>query len=148
MSPQYLAPRPPMHVEIAALRSHDMSLGRYLYIFTPEFSILPLGYTQVTACKKVRQAGSKDLVARVKKNWRKTCRTVSKHCWPSAWLHWLQPVQTQHRLKSMSWLIPSPSRKSPSTPANTSNFALTGWRAAMWPADTNRNLSPREGAAC
>lgn len=143
----YLAPRRIPRVQIAAFRPQRISLGCYLYIFTSESSILALGYLRVAVITIVGQAGQTSPVPLEKKNWRKTCRTVSKLCWPLVWLRLSQLVQTPHRSKSMSWLIPRLSRKNQCTRANTSNSALTGWRAAMWPA-IHRSLQPWEGAEC
>ena len=147
MLPQYLAqPRSP-RVQIAAFRPQHISLGRYVYIFTPESSILTPGYCQVAWLTIVGQARSMDLVPTAKNYWRKTCRTVSKLCWPSGWLHWLPLAQTQRLSKNTSWLTPRRSRKSRLTPVNTSKITLTGWRAAIRPA-VLRNLPPREDAIC
>ncbi len=147
MRPQHIAQRRRSRNQIAALRPQHISLDRYVYIFTSESSTLAAGYCQVARPTIVGQAGSNDLVPTAKNYWRKTCRTVSNLCWPSGWLHWLPPVQTPHRSKSTSWLTPRRSRKNRSTPANTSNTAPTGWRAAFRPADLC-TLLPREDAAC
>lgn len=147
MLPLYLALGRNPRVQNATFRSQRISLGRYLYIFTSESSILALGYLRVAVLTIVGQAGQTSPVPTEKKNWSKTCRTVSKLCWPLVWLRLSQPVQIQHPSKSMSWLIPHQSQKSQCTPANTNNSALTGRRAAMWPA-IHRSLQPWEGAAC
>lgn len=147
MVPLHLAPVSGTHCGIAALRSQHMNKSRYLYIFTPESSILAPGYIRVAANQIVGQAGLTSPVARVKNNWRKTCRTASNPCWPSVSSRWSRPVPTLRRSKSTSWLTPRRSRKSLCTPASTSNSALTGWRAAMRPAN-HRHLSPREEAVC
>lgn len=147
MPPLYLALGRGAHVQIAAFRPQHISLGRYLYIFTSESSILARGYPWVAVLTILGQAGSKDPVPIEKKNWSKTCRTVSNHCWPLGWLRWSQPVQTPHPSKNTSWSTPSPFRKNQYTLANTSNSALIGWRAAMWPA-VHRTPQPREDAVC
>lgn len=147
MAPQYLAASPCQGVQNAAFRPQHISLGRYLYIFTSESGILCLGYLWVTLITIVGQAGPDGPVPTKRKNWRKTCRTASKLCWLSVWLRSLQPVLIPHRSKNTSWLIPRQFRKSRPTKVNTSNSALMGWRAALWPAN-HRSLQPREDAVC
>ncbi len=113
--------------DIATLRSHQMSLASYLYLFAEHLRNL-------RACPQrgaLRQAGQIRPVWTLNNEWRTRCPRASRHSSRSAsWPSW-QPVVKTSRWKNMLWSTQSRSLLSQLTLANTSKaLRLTGGQAA------------------
>ena len=112
--------------DIAALRSQQMSLAAYLYLFAEHLRNL-------RACPQrgaLRQAGQIRPVWTQNNEWRIRCPRASRHSSRSAsWPSW-QPVVKTSRWKNMLWSTQSRSLLSHPTLANTSKASrLTGGQA-------------------
>lgn len=123
--------------DIATLRSQQMSLAAYLYLFADHLRNL-------RACPQrgaLRQAGQIRPVWTQINEWRTRCPRASRHSSRSAlWPSW-QPVVKTSRWKNMLWSTQSRSLLSQPTPASTSKASrLTGGQAAR-PVRTPAPLS-------
>lgn len=112
--------------DIATLRSQQMSLASYLYLFAEHLRNL-------RPCPQrgaLRQAGQIRPVWTRNNEWRTRCPRASRHSSRSAsWPSW-QPVVKTSRWKNMLWSTQSRSLLSQLTLANTSKAScLTGGQA-------------------
>lgn len=118
----------------ATLRSQQMSLAAYLYLFAADSHNL-------RACRDVaalRQAGPFSPVLNKSNKWRTRCPRASRHSSQSvSWPLW-QPVVKTRQLKNSLWLTQNRFQVSQPTPANTNKPVGKINGQAFWPVCTHR----------
>lgn len=119
MQPPYLAADLVADPRFEAFESQPADLPSPGYISARFYAILSTGCTQVTVtsqtARRVR-SGPGSVCIRDRSS---ICPRALRAFLPLPWLPWRQLAH--NRKKNMSWSSPSPFRKSPSTPVNSSN---------------------------
>ena len=121
MPAQHLAAHPSRKREVASLESQRGAMTQCAYLSDLESAMIAPRKPEGSLTSI--EAGSAHLCGQrlVQQNRSYRCRRTSYFWQCSALPPLLPPVRASSRPKNLSWSIPSPSRSSQSTPANTSN---------------------------